>query len=164
MSRWPITREGYARLREELERLKKQDRVKVIKEIQEARSHGDISENAEYHAAREKQGWIEAKIRDLETKLADSEIVDPPRGPQERVQFGVRVRLENLETGDEEVYEIVGPHESDVSLGRIAISTPLARAMLGKEVGDEVVVQAPGRTREYEILEIVGLTPTAKKC
>ncbi len=159
MTRTPITREGYARLREELERLKKKDRVQIIKEIQAARAHGDISENAEYHAAREKQGWIEAKIRDLETKLAESEIVDPPRGPQERVRFGVRVRLEDLETGEEKTYEIVGPHESDFSKGRISITSPLARAMLGKEVGEEVVVQAPGRTREYEILEIEGLSP-----
>ncbi|GAB4256737.1 MAG: transcription elongation factor GreA [Deferrisomatales bacterium] len=154
MSRSPITREGYARIREELERLKRRDRVEIIKEIQAARAHGDISENAEYHAAREKQGWIEAKIRDLETKLAESEIVDVPKGAKNRVAFGVKVRLEDLNTGEERVYHIVGPHESDVDLGRISITSPLARAMLGKEVDDEVVVQAPGRTMEYAILEI----------
>ncbi|NOY45006.1 MAG: transcription elongation factor GreA [Deltaproteobacteria bacterium] len=158
MSRMPITRQGYSRLREELERLKKVDRVEVVKEIQVARAHGDISENAEYHAAREKQGWIEAKIRDLETKLAESDIVDPPRGPQERVRFGVRVRLEDLDTGGEEkVYEIVGPHESDVNEGRISITSPLARALLNKEVGDDVEVDAPRGVKEYEILEIEGL-------
>ncbi len=157
MSRMPITRQGYSRLREELERLKKVDRVEVVKEIQVARAHGDISENAEYHAAREKQGWIEAKIRDLETKLAESDIVDPPRGPQERVRFGVRVRLEDLDTGEEKVYEIVGPHESDVNEGRISITSPLARALLNKEVGDDVEVDAPRGVKEYEILEIEGL-------
>ncbi|GAB4257324.1 MULTISPECIES: transcription elongation factor GreA [Deferrisoma] len=157
MSRMPITRQGYARLREELEKLKKVDRVEVVKEIQAARAHGDISENAEYHAAREKQGWIEAKIRDLETKLAESDIVDPPRGPQERVRFGVRVRLEDLDTGEEKVYEIVGPHESDVNQGRISITSPLARALLNKEVGDDVEVDAPRGVKEYEILEIEGL-------
>ncbi len=154
MSRSPMTRDGYARIREELEKLKREDRVQIIKEIQAARSHGDISENAEYHAAREKQGWIEAKIRDLETRLASSEIVDVSLGPKDRVSFGVRVRLEDRENGEEKLYHIVGPHESDVDLGRISITSPLGRAMLGKEVGDEVVVKAPGRTMEYEVLEI----------
>ncbi len=154
MSRSPITREGYARIREELERLKREDRVHIIKEIQAARSHGDISENAEYHAAREKQGWIEAKIRDLETRLASSEIVDVVTGPKERVAFGAHVKLCDAETGGEKVYHIVGPHESDVDLGRISITSPLGRAMIGKEVGDAVVVKAPGRTIEYEVLEI----------
>ncbi len=157
MSRMPITRQGYARLREELDKLKKVDRVEIVKEIQAARGHGDLSENAEYHAAREKQGWIEAKIRDLETKLAESDIVDPPRGPQERVRFGVRVRLEDLDTGEEKVYEIVGPHESDINQGRISITSPLARALLNKEVGDDVEVEAPRGIKEYEILEIEGL-------
>ncbi|MEW6489361.1 MAG: transcription elongation factor GreA [Thermodesulfobacteriota bacterium] len=154
MSRSPMTRDGYARIREELEKLKREDRVQIIKEIQAARSHGDISENAEYHAAREKQGWIEAKIRDLETRLASSEIVDVSPGPKERVVFGAWVRLEDVETGEEKVYHIVGPHESDVDQGRISISSPLGRAMLGKETGEEVVVKAPGRTMQYEVLEI----------
>jgi len=154
MSRSPITREGYARIREELERLKREDRVHIIKEIQAARSHGDISENAEYHAAREKQGWIEAKIRDLETRLASSERVDVVGGAKDRVAFGAHVKLCDAETGEEKVYHIVGPHESDVDLGRISITSPLGRAMIGKEVGDEVVVKAPGRTIEYEVLEI----------
>ena len=155
MSRSPITREGYARIREDLEKLKREDRVQIIKEIQAARSHGDISENAEYHAAREKQGWIEAKIRDLENRLASSEIVDVPRGPKDRVVFGVKVRLEDLATGDEKVYHIVGPHESDIDEGTISITSPLARAALGKSPGDEVEVRAPGRTSQYEILEIL---------
>ena len=155
MSRSPITREGYARIREELETLKRKDRVEVIKEIQRARAHGDISENAEFHAARERQGWIEAKIRDLETRLASSEIVDPVKGPMERVAFGARVRLEDLASGEQKEYQIVGPHESDIHQGRISITSPLARATLGKARGDEVVVEAPGRTMEYEIVEIL---------
>ena len=154
MSRTPITREGWNRLREELERLKREDRVQVIKEIGAARSHGDISENAEYHAAREKQGWIEAKIRDLETKLASSEIMETPKGPRDTVCFGIRVKVEDLDSGDVKVYEIVGPYESDIDSGKISITSPLARAMLNKGVGEEVVVQAPGKTTELEILEI----------
>jgi transcription elongation factor GreA len=154
VDRSPITREGYGRIREELERLKREDRVKISKEISVARSHGDISENAEYHAAREKQGWIEAKIRNLETRLASSEIVDVPKGPRERVAFGVKVRLEDLDSGEEKVYSIVGPHEANIDEGTISITSPLARATLGKQPGDEVVVEAPGRTKEYEILEI----------
>lgn len=155
MSRSPITREGFTRIRDELERMKREDRVQVIKEIQTARSHGDISENAEYHAAREKQGWIEAKIRDLETKLASSEIMEIPKGPHENVCFGARVKVEDLDSGDVKLYQIVGPYESDFDQGRISITSPLARAMLGKGKGDEVVVQAPGKTTEYEILEVL---------
>ena len=155
MSRSPITREGFTRIREELDRLKREDRVAVIKEIQAARSHGDISENAEYHAAREKQGWIEAKIRDLETKLASSEIMDVPKGPKERVCFGARVKVEDVNTGDVRVYHLVGPYESDIELGKISITSPLGRAMLSKAAGDEVVVQAPGKTTELEVLEVL---------
>jgi transcription elongation factor GreA len=155
MSRSPITRDGFTRIREELERLKREDRVAVIKEIQAARSHGDISENAEYHAAREKQGWIEAKIRDLETKLASSEITDVPKGPKEKVCFGARVKLEDINTGESRIYHLVGPYESDVEQGRISITSPLGRAMLGKGVGDDVVVQAPGKTTELEVLEVM---------
>jgi transcription elongation factor GreA len=154
MSRSPITREGFTRIREELERMKREDRVQVIKEIGAARSHGDISENAEYHAAREKQGWIEAKIRDLETRLASSEIMDVPKGEVSRVCFGARVKVEDLNSGEAKVYQVVGPYESDIDQGRLSITSPLARAMLGKGVGEEVVVQAPGKTTELEILEI----------
>jgi transcription elongation factor GreA len=154
MSRSPITREGFTRIREELERLKREDRAAVIKEIQAARLHGDISENAEYHAAREKQGWIEAKIRDLETKLASSEIMDVPKGPKERVCFGAKVKVEDVNTGEVRLYHLVGPYESDVEQGRISITSPLGRAMLSKGVGDDVVVQAPGKTTELEVLEV----------
>lgn len=154
MSRAPITREGFTRIREELERLKREDRVAVIKEIQTARAHGDISENAEYHAAREKQGWIEAKIRDLETKLASSEITDVPKGPKETVCFGARVKVEDVNSGEVRVYHLVGPYESDAEQGRISITSPLGRAMLAKGVGDDVVVKAPGKTTELEVLEV----------
>ena len=154
MDRAPITREGYGRIREELDQLKRVDRVQIVKDIQVARAHGDISENAEYHAARDKQGWIEAKIRDLETKLASSEILDVSPGPKTRVCFGVRLRVEDLDTGDEKVYRIVGPAEADIDQNLISITSPLARAMMNKEVGDEVVFQAPRGTREFEVLEI----------
>ena len=154
MDRVPITREGYGRIREELDRLKRVDRVQIIKDIQIARAHGDISENAEYHAAREKQGWIEAKIRDLETKLASSEILDVSAGPKVKVCFGARLRVEDLESGEEKVYRIVGPAEADIDQGLISITSPLARAMMNKAVGDEVVFQAPRGTKEYEVLEI----------
>lgn len=154
MSRSPITREGFTRIREELERLKREDRVAVVKEIQTARLHGDISENAEYHAAREKQGWIEAKIRDLETKLASSEITEVPKGPKERVCFGAKVKVEDVNTGEVRLYHLVGPFESDAEQGRISITSPLGRAMLGKAVGDDVVVKAPGKTTELEVLEV----------
>ena len=154
MDRSPITREGYARIRDELDRLKRVDRVQIVKDIQVARAHGDISENAEYHAAREKQGWIEAKIRDLENKLASSEILDVSSGPKTKVCFGARLRVEDLDSGDEKVYRIVGPAEADIDQGLISITSPLARAMMNKEVGDEVVFQAPGGTKEFEVLEI----------
>jgi len=154
VSRLPITREGYGKIRDEMDRLKREARPQIIKEIAAARAHGDLSENAEYHAAREKQGWIEAKIRDFETKLAESEIVDVPKGPKARVSFGVRVKLEDLDTGDEKIYRIVGPHEADINEGKISITAPLARAMLGKEPGDEVIVKA-ANTKEYEIIEIL---------
>jgi transcription elongation factor GreA len=154
MDRAPITREGYGRLRAELDRLKRVDRAQIIKDIQTAREHGDISENAEYHAAREKQGWIEAKIRDLEGKLGGAEILDVPSGPKTRVCFGARLRVEDLDTGEEKVYRIVGPAEADIDQGLISVTSPLARAMMNKEVGDEVVFQAPRGTKEYEVLEI----------
>ncbi|HSH68806.1 MAG TPA: transcription elongation factor GreA [Deferrisomatales bacterium] len=154
MDRVPITREGYGRIREELDRLKRVDRVQIIRDIQIARAHGDIGENAEYHAAREKQGWIEAKIRDLETKLASSDILDVSTGPKVKVCFGARLRVEDLESGEEKVYRIVGPAEADIDQGLISITSPLARAMMNKEVGDEVVFQAPRGTKEYEVLEI----------
>lgn len=154
-SRLPITREGRERLRDELTKLKREDRPHIIKEIAEARSHGDLSENAEYHAARERQGMIEAKIRDLETKLATCEIVEVPKpGVLEKVLFGCHVKIEDLDTGDAREYRVVGPFEADIDRGLISISSPLGRALMGKTRDDDVVVVAPGNTKEYEILHI----------
>lgn len=154
MDRAPITREGRERLREELTKLKREDRPYIIKEIAEARSHGDLSENAEYHAARERQGMIEAKVRDLETKLATCEIVECPKGELSKVAFGCRVKIEDLDTGSVYDYRIVGPYEADIDRGLISISSPLGRALMNKTIEDDVVVVAPGNTKEYEILEI----------
>jgi len=154
MDRAPITREGRERLREELSKLKRSDRPHIIKEIAEARSHGDLSENAEYHAARERQGMIEAKIRDLETKLASCEIVESPKGLLHKVCFGCTVKIEDLGTSDTKVYKVVGPFEADIDRGLISVSSPLGRALMGKGLDDDVVVVAPGNTKEYEILEI----------
>ena len=154
MSRSPITRGGWQLLRDELDRLKREDRPRVILEIKEARSHGDISENAEYHAAREKQGIIEAKVRDLESKLSSCEIVEVAPGDKERVSFGCTVTLEDLDSGDETTYRIVGPYEADINQKLLSVTSPIARALIGKGVGDEVTVQAPGGARQYEILRI----------
>lgn len=155
MERAPITRDGFQRLRDELERMKREDRPRIIIEIKVARAHGDISENAEYHAAREKQGLIEARIRDLETKLASCEIVEtPPKGALERVSFGCTVKIEDSDTGDVKVYHIVGPYEADIAKNLISITSPIARAMLGKGPDDDFTVVAPGNTKEYTILEV----------
>lgn len=154
MDRAPITRDGWQRLRDELERMKREDRPRIIKEIQEARAHGDISENAEYHAAREKQGLIEAKVRDLETKLASCEIVDTPKDLPDRVIFGCTVKIEDVDSGEVKEYRIVGPYEADIHQGLVSVTSPLARAMIGKGADDEFVVVAPGNTKEYAILEV----------
>lgn len=154
MDRAPITREGRERLREELAKLKREDRPHIIKEIAEARSHGDLSENAEYHAAREKQGMIEAKIRDIETKLASCEIVETPKGPLTRVCIGCTVKIEDLDNGEVREFRLVGPYEADIDRGLISVASPLGRALIGKSPDDDVVVLAPANTKEYEILEI----------
>ena len=154
MARSPITRDGYNQLHKELENLKKVVRPQVIKDIEEARAHGDLSENAEYVAAKERQSFVEMKIHEIEQKLANSEIIDPCNFPSDKVGFGSVVTLENLGNGGEVTYQIVGPDESDVSLGKIAIVSPLGRALLGKEVDDEIAVQTPGGVKKYTILKI----------
>ena len=154
MDRAPITREGRERLREELAKLKRADRPNIIKEIAEARAQGDLSENAEYHAARERQGMIEAKIRDLETKLASCEIVDVPKGPISRVCIGCHLKIEDLDTGDVKEFQLVGPYEADIDRGLISVSSPLGRALIGKTKEDDVTVVGPANTKEYEILSI----------
>jgi len=154
MERAPITREGYDALQRELERLQRVERPKVIKAIAEARGHGDLSENAEFIAAREKQGLIEAMIQSLQQKLAGSEIIDISDNDSERAIFGSWVIIENVETGERVRYQLVGPYESDVPKGRISITSPIGKALVGKTIGDEVRVQTPGGVREFELVEI----------
>jgi transcription elongation factor GreA len=148
--RTPMTREGHARLQQELDQLKRVERHSIIKAIAEARAHGDLSENAEYHAAKERQGFIEGRIRELEAKLSGAEVLEPPKDGT-RITFGSTVRLRAAD-GKEMRYQIVGSDEADPTIGRISILSPIARTLIGKEVGDEVKVQAPGGTRELEIV------------
>jgi len=150
----PMTPEGNARLKEELKQLKEVERPKISREIGVAREHGDLSENAEYHAAKERQGWIEARIKDLEDKLSRAEIIDPARLSGSKVAFGATVKLSNIETEEESVYRLVGADEADLNLGSISITSPLARSLIGREVGDEVKVRMPAGERHYEILEV----------
>ena len=146
-----MTREGYERLKEELDRLKRVERPAITRAIAEARAHGDLSENAEYHAAREKQGFAEARIKELESKIATAEVIDPPTSG-DRVTFGSTVRIED-EDGKEILYQIVGSDETDPGRGRISVMAPLSRTLIGKKVGDSVVAQLPGGAKRYEILE-----------
>ena len=154
MERIPMTRQGYEELREELRRLQTFERQKIIRAIEEARAHGDISENAEYQAAKEKQAHIEGRIQELSDRLARAEVVDLPKTPPEKVQFGVKVTLLNVDTDEEVTYRLVGPYESDVERGLISVTSPLGRALIGREEGDEVEVHTPKGTRVYEILKI----------
>jgi transcription elongation factor GreA len=154
MQRVPLTPNGYHKLQEELERLLKVDRPKNIKAIAEARAHGDLSENAEYHAAKERQSFIEGKIQELKTKLALAEVIDPSRINQSKVAFGAKVKVLDIEADEEYVFILVGADEADVSHGKISINSPVGRSLLGKEVGDTAIIKAPARTMEYEILEI----------
>jgi transcription elongation factor GreA len=149
----PMTPQGAVKLREELARLK-EERPKISREIGIAREHGDLSENAEYHAAKERQGMIEASIKDIEDKLARAEVIDPTSLTGDRVRFGATVALTNLDTEEDSAYRIVGADEADINQGSISVSSPLARALIGKEVGDEVVVQLPAGKRRYEIVSV----------
>lgn len=151
IQRTPMTRPGYNRLRDELERLKRVERPAITRAIAEARAHGDLSENAEYHAAREKQSFTEARISELEVKLSTAEVLDPPTSG-DRVIFGSTVRLED-EGGKETRYQIVGSDETDPTRGRISIMAPLARTLIGKKVGDSVEVQLPAGKKRFGILE-----------
>jgi transcription elongation factor GreA len=150
-----MTARGAELLRIELKRLKGEDRPRVIKAIAEARSHGDLAENAEYHAAREQQGFIEGRIREIESRLAAAEVIDVARlSPSERVVFGATVDLEDQDDSSAVSYQIVGEDEADIRTGRISIASPIARALIAKSVGDVVEVAAPGRTRSYEIIAV----------
>lgn len=154
MQRVPVTPEGYGKLKDELERLLKVERPAIIKAIKEARAHGDLSENAEYHSAKEKQSFIEGRIHDLKNKVALAHVIDPSKIKQSRAAFGAKVRLVDLETDEERVYMLVGTEEADVKSGKISLTSPVGRAIVGKEAGDTVVVRVPSGTAEYEILEI----------
>ncbi len=155
MKRNPITLRGAEMLRAELKRLKSEDRPNIIKAIAEARSHGDLSENAEYHAAREQQGFIEGRIAELEAKLSPAEIIDVAQlTPGDKVVFGATVDLEAEEDGKRVTYTIVGDDEADIRASRIAITSPIARALIGKSEGDVVDVTAPGGVRSYEIVAV----------
>ncbi len=155
MNTFPITKCGAEKLQEELHILKTQERPAVIKAIAEARAQGDLSENAEYDAAKDRQGFIEGRIKEIEGKLSVAQIIDPSNLDAEgRVVFGATVDLENEETGKEITYQIVGEDEADIKLGLINIGSPIARALIGKEVGDSVEVQAPGGVHAYEILAV----------
>lgn len=154
MTKIPFTPEGLEKLKKELEHLIKVERRKTIQAIEEARAHGDLSENAEYEAAKERQAYIEGRIQELQGLLAQAEIVPPLKEAPDRVQFGVVVKLLNLETKEVVTYKIVGPYEADPGNGSISINSPLAKALIGKEIGEEVKVQTPAGLRKFEILEI----------
>ncbi|WP_294945972.1 transcription elongation factor GreA [Sulfurivirga sp.] len=151
----PLTKEGADKLKAELKRLKQEERPRIAQAIAEAREHGDLKENAEYHAAREQQGLIEARIRQIEGILANAQIIDVTKlNPEGRVVFGSTVHLLNLDTDEEVVYKIVGDEEADLAHGKISVSSPIARALIGKEEGDEVTVEAPGGNIDYEIVKV----------
>lgn len=153
--RIPMTPEGHRKLKEDLDRLLKMERPRNVQAIAEARSHGDLSENAEYHAAKERQSFIEGKIQEIQTKLALAEIIDPSRINQSKVAFGAKVKVLDIEADEEYVFTIVGAEEADVKKGKISFNSPVGRSLLGKEIGDSVKIKAPARTMEYEILEII---------
>ncbi len=155
MERVPITREGYESLKRELETLKSVERPQNIKAIEEARAHGDLSENAEFDAAKDRQAFIEGRISELGFKLGNADVIDTESLSTDRAIFGCRVVLENVDTGEEVRYQLVGPDESDIENGKISVASPLGKAIIGKVPGDEVVLNAPGGRRCYEIVEIL---------
>ncbi len=154
LKRMPITPAGYQKLQEELQKLLKVDRPKNIKNISEARAHGDLSENAEYHAAKEQQSFIEGRIQELKTKVALADIIDPSRISQNKIAFGAKVKVLDLSSDEEKTFTLVGPDEADAKNGKISISSPVGKALLNKEIGDVATIKAPAKTMEYEILEI----------
>jgi transcription elongation factor GreA len=154
MEKVPMTGEGYTVLDEELKRLKTQERPSVIGQIAEARLHGDLTENAEYHAAKDRQGWIEGRIAEIEDKIARAQVIDVSKLSGAQVKFGATVSVVDEDTEDKARYQIVGDHEADVKSGKLSISSPLSRAMIGKEVGEVVEVNTPGGVKAYAILKI----------
>jgi transcription elongation factor GreA len=156
-----MTPAGYATMRAQLTKLKNVDRIANSRAIEVARGHGDLSENADYSAAKEEQGLIEAKIRELEAKLALAEVIDPTKLSGSRVKFGATVTIEDTDSGEKQRYVIVGEHEADIKRGRISIGAPVARALINKEIGDTVTVQSPKGKREYEVTQIEWLEVSA---
>jgi transcription elongation factor GreA len=154
MEKVPMTGEGYNALDEELRRLKTQERPNVIAAIGEARAHGDLSENAEYHAAKDRQGWIEGRIAEIEDKIARAQVIDVKKLSGKQVKFGATISVVDEDTDEEARYQIVGEHEADVKSGKISLTSPLSRAVMGKEVGDVVEVNTPGGVKAYEILKV----------
>ncbi len=154
MEKVPMTAEGHAAMSQEIKHLKSVERPRIILAIEEARSHGDLSENAEYHAAKEQQGWIEARVAELEDKISRAEVIDISKLNGDTVKFGAKVTLIDEETDDESSYQIVGEFEADVKKGKISISSPIARAIIGKREGDSVEVMTPGGGKSYEIAKV----------
>lgn len=155
MERIPITREGLERLKKELGHIKRVERPGNVKAIEEARAHGDLSENAEYHAAKEKQSFLEGRIAELEDVISRAEVIDIDDSDSDRVVFGKTVLICNIVTDEEIRYQLLGPYESEPEKGRISVHSPLGQALIGREVGDEVKVKTPGGIQEFEILEII---------
>lgn len=156
MQRYPMTPQGHAALEAELKQLKTVERPRITAAIAEAREHGDLKENAEYHAAREQQGLSEARIRDIEAKLGGAQVIDPTTLPKDgRVVFGVTVVIEDVETAEQKRYQIVGEDEADVKVGKISVGSPIAKGLIGKSEGDEAKIQTPSGLAEYEIIEVL---------
>ncbi|MDZ4736806.1 MAG: transcription elongation factor GreA [Rhodospirillaceae bacterium] len=154
MNKIPMTADGYARLEEELRHLKTVERPAIIRAIAEARDHGDLSENAEYHAARERQSFIEGRVGELEDKISRAEVIDPTKLSGKDVKFGATVTLVDEDTDEKASYQIVGPDESDIAAKRLSVSSPLARALIGKTVGDSVEVTTPSGSKSYEVVKV----------
>lgn len=154
MDKVPMTAEGHSAMMDEVKHLKSVERPRIIKAIEEARSHGDLSENAEYHAAKEQQGWTEARVAELEDKLSRAEIIDISKLSGDTVMFGAKVTLIDEETDEKTAYQIVGEFEADVKKGKISVSSPIARAIIGKKKGDSVEVNTPGGGKSYEIAKV----------
>jgi transcription elongation factor GreA len=154
MEKVPMTKQGHAALNAELKTLKEEARPAVIRAIAEAREHGDLSENAEYHAARERQGFVEGRIAELEDLIGRAEVIDPARFSDATIRFGATVEIVDEDTDEEKVYQIVGEPEADIDRGKLNLRSPLARALIGKEKGDSVEVMTPGGGRSYEIIDV----------
>src|SRR5262245_4516063 len=154
MDKVPMTAAGYAAMMDEIKHLKTVERPKIIEQIEEARAHGDLSENAEYHAAKERQGWIEARVLELEDKLSRADVIDITKLSGKSVKFGATVTVVDEDTDGEAEYQIVGEFEADVKSGKISITSPIARALIGKEAGDSVEVMTPGGGQSYEIVRV----------